>query len=278
MIFFPGGLPVYVPPQSEDTATKDDPGLLLITEHDHNLASLLAVSSSHIVVVPGCFKQSEHIMKQLSHLEQMTRLKAQEPIPSDIGVDLGLEEPDTGENPTSHSHNSSTSATLVPQGGWVYPYMRHPTATHFAFHIYDCILQNFPSLLGLKSEQDLPQEISLCLSGSLIGAGLASAIALTEFKHPPFETWGVVTTNIHSFGSSPTPVSLRVELQSLALVTPIVNWCFDPLGGYDFSAEKSGMGSAPAPHCRRTGSIRARPCRWGRGGHPGTRHRRAAPR
>ena len=244
MIFFPSGLPVYVPPSSAGATAKDDPGLLLITDRDHNLASLLAVSSNHIVILPGYFKQSQHIKKQLSHLEEMALLKAKESLLLDPGIDFGLEEPDKGENPTSNPHKSNTDAIVVPQsGGWVYPYLRHPKATHHAFRMYDCILQNFPSLLGLKNEQDLPQEISLCMSGSLIGAGLASAIALTEFKHPPFDTWEVVTTNIHSFGGTPTPVSLRVELRSLALVTPIINWCFDPLGGYDFSADKMGMGS-----------------------------------
>lgn len=243
MIFFPSGLPVYVPPSTPETTTEDGPGLLLITDNDHNVASLLAVSSNYIVIVPGYFKQSEHIMKQLSHLEHMALLKTKEPMPLDNGVSFGPEESDKGKNSTSGPDNKTGAAMVLRSGGWVYPYMRHPKATHHAFRIYDCILQNFPSLLGFKNEQDLPQEISLCMSGSLIGASLAAAIALTEFKHPPFDTWEVVTTNIHTFGGTPTPVSLRVELRSLALVTPIVNWCFDPLGGYDFSAEKTGMGS-----------------------------------
>ncbi|KAF8420231.1 hypothetical protein EV426DRAFT_644492 [Tirmania nivea] len=292
MIFYPSGLPVFIPPDSHN---EGGIGPLLITENDHTIAAILAVSSNHTVVVPGYFVGSKHIIEQLypkkkgdgdeesGLIQKEAEEKNKEVVKGTEGdYSDGFEE-DYGEigdfvGNAVHDVEAAKSGLDIDGGsadaatggavegvenrsdgsGWVYPYPKHPIAGHLALRAYEYILQNLSILLNLPPNR-IPPEVSLSMSGSLVGAGLASSIALSEFKHPPFTT-GVrveTTTLVPSFRlkKRTEKVTINVELKSLALVTPLINWCFEPLGGYDFSADQQGTGEGwllppvpPLPH------------------------------
>ena len=266
---------MYIPPNSYK---KEDLGPLLITDNDHKIAAILAVSSNHTVVVPGYFIGSKHIVDQLSQKDYYDFDRMQEQDYGDIGdfvrggvgagndVDAGYEvdagydvEADYGVEAGYgvevaegglHIDEGLTGKAAVEgagggsyRAGWVHPYPKHPVVGHLALRAYEHILQNLPTLLDLP-HNEIPPGVSLSMSGSLVGAGLASSIALSEFKHPPFKTGVTVeaTTWVPDLGKQ-KQVTFNVELKSLALVTPLVNWCFDPLGGYDFSVDQQGTGA-----------------------------------
>lgn len=173
----------------------------------------------------------------------------------DIGDSLGKAAHGM-EAAKSEFHNGGDSADAAASGivadvaspgggsGWVYPYPKHPIAGHLALKAYEFILQSLPALLNLPPDS-ITRGVSLSMSGSLVGAGLASSIALSEFKHPPFATGvRVETTTLVPLKKVKKQVTLNVELKSLALITPLINWCFEPLGAYDFGADQQGTGEA----------------------------------